>query len=293
MERVAVHNGDFHADDVFACAILKLLYPKLEIIRTRDPKEFEKVDARIDVGRKYDHETLDYDHHQPEFKEKRKNGLPYASAGLIWKHYGKELVKSREVVEYLDSRLFQQIDANDTGVDVYEVFIAEPYKISDVVKVFNPQWPKDKTTENYNKGFERVLEMAGEILGKEIERAKSIFSAREKIRKLILKESKRYLVLEEDIAWKEAVVKESNLLFVVLPNKTDGTWWSIAVPKKLGGFENRKDFPKEWAGLSNEELAKISGVPDAKFCHKALFVAVAKSKEGAIKLTELALKNGK
>ena len=39
----------------------------------------------------------------------------------------------------------------------------------------------------------------------------------------------------------------------------------------------------------DETLQKVTGVEDAVFCHKGLFLAVAKSKEGAIKLAELAL----
>ncbi len=42
-------------------------------------------------------------------------------------------------------------------------------------------------------------------------------------------------------------------------------------------------------GLRDEELQKITGVEDAVFCHKGLFLAVSKSKEGAVKLAELAL----
>jgi len=36
-------------------------------------------------------------------------------------------------------------------------------------------------------------------------------------------------------------------------------------------------------------LAKVTGVPDATFCHNGRFLAVAKSKEGALKLAEIAL----
>jgi len=36
-------------------------------------------------------------------------------------------------------------------------------------------------------------------------------------------------------------------------------------------------------------LQKITGVSDAFFCHKGLFLAVTGSKESAIKLAELAL----
>ena len=56
-------------------------------------------------------------------------------------------------------------------------------------------------------------------------------------------------------------------------------------------FKNRKDLPKSWAGLVDEELQKISGVPDAMFCHRGLFVANAKSREGAIKLAQIAVQS--
>jgi len=50
-------------------------------------------------------------------------------------------------------------------------------------------------------------------------------------------------------------------------------------------------FPKEWADLTDRKLVNITKVKDAVFCHRGLFIIVAKSKGGAIKLTELALKS--
>ena len=44
------------------------------------------------------------------------------------------------------------------------------------------------------------------------------------------------------------------------------------------------------AALENKELADVTGIEDAVFCHKARFIVIAKSKEGAIKLAEIALK---
>ena len=45
----------------------------------------------------------------------------------------------------------------------------------------------------------------------------------------------------------------------------------------------------EWAGKKDEELQKITGVSDALFAHRKLFMAAAKSKEGALKLAKIAL----
>ncbi|RMD58252.1 MYG1 family protein, partial [Candidatus Woesearchaeota archaeon] len=49
--------------------------------------------------------------------------------------------------------------------------------------------------------------------------------------------------------------------------------------------------PKEWAGSDAQTLAKLTGVQDAVFCHRNLFIAAAKSKQGALKLAKLALEN--
>ena len=42
MKRMAVHNGIFHADDVFGVALMQSIYNDLEIIRTRD-EELQKL----------------------------------------------------------------------------------------------------------------------------------------------------------------------------------------------------------------------------------------------------------
>ena len=76
-------------------------------------------------------------------------------------------------------------------------------------------------------------------------------------------------------------------LYVIVPKA--GRWYVHCVPKEEGSYENRKSFPEAWAGLRDEDLAHVSGVPDATFCHNARFLAVAKSKEGAISLAEKAL----
>jgi len=49
-------------------------------------------------------------------------------------------------------------------------------------------------------------------------------------------------------------------------------------------------LPAEWAGLRDAELARVTGVADAVFCHRNRFMAVARTKEGAVALAKLALK---
>ena len=92
---IAVHDGVFHADDVFAVAILKIINEDIEIIRTRDDEVLATADMRLDVGGRYNPETGDYDHHLVQGAGERKNGIPYASCGLIWKHFGMQIAKTR------------------------------------------------------------------------------------------------------------------------------------------------------------------------------------------------------
>jgi uncharacterized UPF0160 family protein len=61
------------------------------------------------------------------------------------------------------------------------------------------------------------------------------------------------------------------------------------VPAGEDTFDARLDLPQAWAGLREQQLATVSGVPDALFCHSNLFIAVARSFEGALELAQRTL----
>lgn len=288
MKVVAVHDRRFHPDDVFAVAILRLLYPKLRFVRTRDPKIYNKADLRIDVGHRYDPKTGDYDHHQLGGAGKRPGGIPYASVGLIWKHFGRRLTSSAKVWQFIDKKMIQEIDAMDNGVKPYKAHLLEPYDLGEIIDAFNPNWQEKK--KDYDRQFGRAVAFATELMRKEIFAAEGVFKAGKIIRRLIAKSKREglgYLVLDDYMPWEEAVVGHPNILYVVFRNENG--WFAKAAPKKLGSFERIKRFPKRWAALTFEDLAKITGVKDAVFCHKDCFILSAKSREGAIKLVELAI----
>ncbi|MCH7567915.1 MAG: MYG1 family protein [Nanoarchaeota archaeon] len=293
IRKIGVHNGYFHADDVFAVAVLKLIYPKAKVVRSRDLGILKKCDVRIDVGMKYDPKKGDFDHHQGNMKESRENGVPYASFGLVWKHFGKKLVGNNEVWEYIDKRFVQPIDANDTGHNIYEAQI-DPHTTSKVVDVFNPSWLQ-QDEKLYDEGFFEILPFAMTLVQKEIQKADGIVKARSIVREKIKEqdaEKKGFLFLEKHIPWKEVVINEtSDVKYVVSYHEGYSTWGVEAVRKELVSFENRKDLPKEWGGLANEKLASVTGIKDAVFCHKSLFVISARSKESALKLVKKALKD--
>ena len=54
---ITIHNGRFHADDVFCAALCQIINPKIQIIRTRDLNEFKGLCCDVGGGR-YDHHPI-------------------------------------------------------------------------------------------------------------------------------------------------------------------------------------------------------------------------------------------
>jgi uncharacterized UPF0160 family protein len=284
---IVTHSGKFHADDVFAVATLKnVLKGKLKVVRTRDPKLIEKADWVVDVGGVYNNRKNRFDHHQPKGAGKRKNGVPYASFGLVWKKYGKTICGSVEVADYLDRRLVQFIDAEDNGFRLFKsIKDFLPYTISNIVSVFNPGWSDKKSPD---KLFREAVKVAEQIIFREILRAKAIQKARNPVLNSYRKASdKRIILLSKRYPWQEFIAPFSKPLFVVYPE--DNFWRVMAVKKNPLEFAVRKPFPKKWAGRRGKSLAALSGVEDALFCHRNLFLAAAKSRKGAIRLADIVL----
>lgn len=290
MKIVAVHSGDFHPDDVFSIAILRLLYPELKVVRTREKKIYSKADARIDVGQEYSFKTLDFDHHQSKGAGIRKNKIPYASVGLIWKHFGHKLA-SPKAWEIIDRKIIQPIDANDNGVKLYKNALAEPYGIGSVIDAFNPNWREKK--KDYDKRFEEAVGFATMLMKREIFEAEgaALIKSDAHIKSIIkyaIKRRQGYIVFEHYIPWRVLIDDIKSIKYVIFP---EGKSWIVrAVPKSSNSFESKRPLPQAWAGLSNAKLAKISGVDDAIFCHKNRFIASAQSMDGAIAMAKISLK---
>ncbi len=289
--KIVTHDGDFHADDIFAVATLELaLGSKVEVIRTRLPEKISKGEYVVDVGGVYDAEKNYFDHHQKGGAGMRPNGIPYAAFGLVWKKFGEKLCGGAEVAEAVDRRLIMPIDAFDNGVDVVTLLKEEvvPYTISDLFFAYRPTW--QEPTLEMDAQFLKAVEVAKYLLGREIAKARGRHDAENFLEKAFREASdKRLLILDDEFPWREFADAHNEILFVIKPKEKQ--WHLYAVRKQKGSFENRKDLPAAWAGKRDQELAKITGVPDSIFCHNGRFIAVAKSKEGILQLAKLALAN--
>ncbi len=289
--KLVTHDGGFHADDVFATATLLLVLEKenkkAKIIRTRDQNIIEKGGYVYDVGGIYDSETNRFDHHQEGGAGKRDNKIPYSSFGLIWKKFGGDLCGSKKIAEKIDQKLCQPIDAIDNGVMTYENKFegVYPYILHDIITAFDPIWPEKK---NYDDLFLKAVELAKKLLEREIIKAQNVKKAEKIVEKIYQKaKDKRIIVLDDVYPWQNILNKYPEPLFAVVLRQD--RWYTKAVRDDMHSFENRKDFPQSWAGKRGDELVQITGVQDALFCHNGRFICVAKTKEGAIKLAQLAL----
>ncbi len=290
---IVTHNGKYHDDDVFACATLLLVLEKHgkrgSIIRTRDEKIIKEANYVCDIGGIYDPKINRFDHHQPEGAGKRGNGIPYASFGLVWKQYGTELTDSDTIAQFIDQRIAQGVDAFDNGIlvstSLYEG-VAQ-YGFHDIIRTFRPSW---KETFNIDDAFLKSVELAKHILTREIKRLHDNHEAEVLVEQDYQKASdKRIIILNSFYPWKETISKYPEPIYVIWKSPTDHNWVLMSVRDDWGTFTNRKDMPKEWAGLRDEELEKISGIPGALFCHRGVWLATAKTKESAIALAQKAL----
>lgn len=298
-KKLVTHNGSFHGDDVFACATLCLMLEKegqtYEVIRTRDEKIMNEADFVFDVGGILDEEKNRFDHHQKGGAGRRENGIEYSSFGLVWKKFGDKITNSKVVTKILDERLVQIIDAIDNGINISSPVIPNVYVygIYDIVTAFHPSYKEEHP--DFNGTFLEVVDFAKRLLIKEIEKAQDQESIQKYVLDCVEKRDKdsKILILDEYVPRVEIEIemtKYPDILYVVALGKINSEMWRIlATRNNMHSFETRKKLPESWAGLKDEEFEKVSGVEGAIFCHRALFMAVANSRIGAIKLAEIAL----
>ena len=84
------HNGVFHADEVFATALLSMI-SGVRLIRTRSVKAEDKPEGVImyDIGGKYSVWDKVFYHHQKDFSLIHEDRTKLSSFGMLWYLYGR------------------------------------------------------------------------------------------------------------------------------------------------------------------------------------------------------------
>ncbi|CAK7335810.1 unnamed protein product [Dovyalis caffra] len=323
LKRVGTHNGSFHCDEALGCFMILLTnkYSDAEIVRTRDPQVLEGLDAVLDVGGVYDPSRDRYDHHQKGFGEVFGHGFStkLSSAGLVYKHFGKEIIaKELQVNEGHPNvhRLFlaiyksfmEAIDAIDNGINQYDTDQPPRYvnstHLSSRVGKLNLDWTDpDQSPKNENGAFERAMALAGsEFLDSVRFHAKSWLPARSIVMECLaarfdVDRSGEIMFLETFCPWKlhlfelEEELKSDPLVKYVLYQDDRSKQWRVqAVAKSPDSFESRKPLPAQWRGLRDDDLSRESGIPGGVFVHMSGFIGGNQSFDGALAMARAALK---
>ena len=287
MKRIGTHNGVFHADEVLAISMLSIFYDdNITVLRTRDPDILKTCDILVDIG------GGDFDHHMYGGNGVRSNKTPYASAGLVWKNFGLEMLFKLNcpkalvhlVYNKVDATIVEPVDKIDNGIVVYSVF--------EFIPSFVPRW--DEKFDAVDSKFNMALTTAKNIFKELVLEIIATEKANTLLNKL-LKEKGETNILQipsQNIKWQESIILFNQTAtfpvdFVIFPYPNGG-YAAQAVPNSLDNlFSKRIPFPNIWAGQTNK-LPAISGVKSAEFCHNNLFFVRAQTLKDIRKLCEIA-----
>ena len=288
--KIVTHNSKFHTDDIFAVATLMIVLGEdnVEVVRSRDAEVVKSGDYVVDVGGEYNFDTKRFDHHQIGGAGVRENGIPYASFGLVWKHFGEQVCGNKKVSTKIDEVLVQPVDAGDNGVELSDLRFkgVRPHTIVMYFESFNPTW-KNSTLERMNE-FMNSVNLAREYIKRQIVLMSDLMDANEIVREIYKSsEDKRLIVMDKFYPFNEAL-KGEEVLFSVFPQE-DGRWVLKAIKEDDESFIYKKQFPKDWAGKTGLQLEEATGVTGAIACHNDLWIATAKTKEAILKMAEIAL----
>lgn len=278
------HDGTFHADEVTACALLLLfnLIDRDKIVRTRDLDVLNTCEFVCDVGGIYDPQRKLFDHHQAEYQG------PMSSAGMVLLYLRSSEIVNLKEYDLLNLTLIMGVDAHDNGKDPQ---IPGLCTYSNVISSFTPV-PQDVPTEVQDQAFFQALDFAYGYLSRLWNKYNYIQSCRQLVSES-MQENKDCLMFDKTIPWLELFFELDGLhhpaKFVIMPS---GEHWKLrGIPPNYDDkMKVRQPLPKEWAGLLDDDLKKISKIPGAIFCHKGRFISVWETREDAIKALHYALK---
>ena len=271
---VAVHDGPFHADEVCCLALLRVLGYKGGYIRTRQKNILTKY-VGIDVQ---DSATgSQFDHHG----DAAEDGV--CSLTKLWNFIHPQ-IRSVQADRFGQSMhyAFQAIADSDSG-------FKEPKQCNnmfDWIRIMN---------DGSDASFACSVQMAEKILGKAWQKAgdwEATCKSAEIAYKNALEHDGVPVFCQKFDKAKEALYRLGcRLPFFVSPA---GDSWGVlqcADPDKpFSSHSGIIPLPKEWAGLKDEELQRVSGYKSAKFgfnpCNKDCVMCFFREMKDAIDAAE-------
>eukprot|EP00808_Paulinella_micropora_P015598 g51554.t1 len=323
--RIGTHSGTFHCDETLACWLLRhtARFRNAPVLRTRDETLLATLPVIVDVGSVYDPTTGRFDHHQKGFFEtfSAEFHTKLSSAGLVYKHFGQEILASltglatgsselQVLYRHIYLSFIEALDAIDNGINQFpgegDALYISKTDLSARVGFLNPVWNEEADDDERLKRFQQAMSLVGQEFTAAVQRAHgSWLPARVLVKAAIAARfeaspSGQVVNLEQYTSWKEHIFLLEQelrlprpLLYVVYPD-SGGNFHLQAVSESPASFTSRAPLPAEWRGLRGEELDRLlasSVGPGCVFVHASGFIGGHTTRKGALAMARLAEKH--
>jgi len=266
VNKIKVHNGGFHADDVFACALVKyFVNSNVEIERVAHQSNFDEKSSDewiIDVGRRLDPAAGFFDHHHIK--------SDIAAAGRVYGYLKECGYISNRVAKTLDP-LVRDIDLNDVGI--------KKSAIGEFSWTISQMNAANIYGEEQYAQFNKAIDMSVEVIkgvvefSNKIDHSIDIFSKAEKFK---LRDTDKFEICEiSEYAPFDGLFEFSRLDdadTVIWYDADQQKWKAQTVPDQPGSF-----------GKRGRAIKVADKLPEGvEFVHVGEFFMVASSKEALV-----------
>jgi uncharacterized UPF0160 family protein len=232
-----------------------------------------------------------------------------SSAGLVYKHFGKEVIASLLGTSPEDGKVttvwlqvyktfMEAIDGIDNGVNQFEgrPKYQSNTNLSSRVGNLNPTWMQESTPQLLDAQFQKAVQLAGGEWLEAVQYTAHVWlPGRAPVAEALaarhaVHPSGRIVQLMQYCPWKSHLYDLEEELGLGTPDKQPWfvlyedekkNWRVQAIAVGPNSFENRKGLPTAWRGLRDEQLSAESGVPGGIFVHVSGFIGGNTSLQGA------------
>lgn len=225
LKKIILHRASFHADELTACALLKVFTDDTYII-SRIPHQAEipsDADFVIDIGRKYDGINL-FDHHQREESDPMYN---LSSAGLIWKY----LNLSEQYPAISD--FIKLIDENDVGIRK-----AAPFEYPRIIGSYNTDNIYDDAAQL--TAFYKAMDVAVTVITSMRDYQDKLHHTEQAINNLLAEHTTGNILVASEylIGWDKFLNVETtpHIRCLVWPKENSSEYQAQVIPTKSGEY---------------------------------------------------------
>lgn len=286
---VAVHGGEFHADDAACCALIQLAYGAANVSVRREFKieSTEGFDYVLDVGQidEIREDLVRLDHHPASGKQEDKGVLTTVKNGngddVDIPHCGfTKLAKlvfadeSAEVQDELMQTILIPLAMQDNGIEV-NGYTPRSFPFP-FVHVFNGAWDEDGSPVAQYDRFMQTVDIVRQVLERIIVRTRSKFAAAEIVNAAISDSKDGVVVLQQFAPWQDYVMQANNgqptWRLVVFPSNRGGFMLQV-VPKEAGSFASWVSIPESVKSCEGFVFTAHGAFAGFNTCEQALVAA--------------------